>query len=208
MKRVPEMKMRDTIPWASVLLWLVPSAISLAAPNAIVAGRSIGRIRLGEPAKQATGPLGAATNADAASGRLWQVWTSPSSPSSTRYELDVLTVRDESGLHEYVEQLRVTSPWFATPQGVHVGSRLSAVIAAFPKVRRVNPDETPAKHQQIALYDDVGQGIAFEFAAATHGVPGSTECRAILVHPKRKSALDEYYPWYMPDDIGVLHDAL
>lgn len=202
------MSMQCKIFPASVLLWTVSCSLSLAAPNAIVAGRSIGRICLGEPAKQATGSLGAMTNADGASGRFWQVWTSRTSLSSKRYELDVLTVRDESGLHEYVEQLRVTSPWFATYRGIRVGSSLSAVSTAFPKVRRINPDATPAKHQQIALYDDVSQGITFEFAAEKHGVPGSTECRAILVHPKRKTALDEYYPWYMPDHNGVRHDAL
>ena len=180
-----------------VFLWFSLSSAALAGTNAIVPGRSIGQLCLGEAASTATTPLGLAASNDSAMGNTWQVWKSG-------YELDVLTIRDESGLHTFVEQVRVTSPWFATRRGIHVGSSFSAVRAAFPKMLRLNPDAKPTEHQVLALYDNVNQGILFEFAAAKHGVPSSAKCQAILVHPKRKTALLEYSDWYMPDDIGVL----
>ncbi len=111
-------------------------------------------------------------------------------------------VRDGSGRHDYVEQVRVTSPWFVTPQGIHVGSRLSAVLAAFPQARPVPSDASPPVHQRIALYDDRKQGITFEFANGRRvGSPPSL-CRAIVIHPKGQGVLDEYYPWYMADEKG------
>jgi hypothetical protein len=207
------MTMRNEIFTLVVILWITSCSVSLAAPDTIMPGRSIGHIRLAESAKQAMNSLGAMAVGDGASGRFWQVWISRTPQSAKHYELDVLTIRDMSGsdlkrMHEFVEQVRVTSPWFATHQGIHVGSSLSSVITAFPKVRRLNPDVTPTKHQKLALYDDVRQGITFEFAAAKHGVPGSTKCQAILVHPKRKNVLEAPYPWYMPDNNGVLRYAL
>ena len=182
----------------AVLLWAGSCLTALAGTNAIVPGRSVGSLRLGEAAKQATAPLGPASSSDATMGNSWQVWKS-------NHELDVLTIRDESGLHEFVEQVRVTSPWFVTRRGIHVGSSFSAVRVAFPKAQRLNPDVGPNKHQGLALYDDVNQGILFEFAAAKHGVPAVAKCRAILVHPRQKTALMEYAYWYLPDDQGVLH---
>ena len=181
-----------------LFLWGGSCSAALAGTNAIVPGRSVGSLLLGEAAKQATALLGSALSSDAAMGNQWQVW-------KTKYELDVLTVRDESGLREFVEQVRVTSPWFATRRGIHVGSSLSAVLAAYPKAQRLNPALEPAKGRELALYDDVNQGILFEFAMAKQAVLRSTKCQAILVHPKRKSALLEYSSWYMPDGIGILH---
>lgn len=111
-------------------------------------------------------------------------------------------VRDESGRHDYVEQVRVTSPWFVTPQGIHVGSRLSAVLAAFPQARPVPSDASPPVHQHLALYDDRKRGITFEFANGRRGVAPAVSCRAIVIHPKGHGVLDEYYPWYMADEEG------
>lgn len=77
-----------------VLLWICSYSFSFAASNKIVAGRSIGHVRLGESAKQATGSLGAAEREDAGSGHFWQVWASTSSHLSKQHELDVFSVRD------------------------------------------------------------------------------------------------------------------
>lgn len=186
----------------AVLFWIASCSAALAGTNAIVPGQSLGQLRLGEPASKAMAPLGKPASSDASMGRFWDVWKSHSKKSN--YELDLLTIRDGSGLHTFVEQVRVTSPWFKTRRGIHVGSRFSAVMAAFPKAHLLNP-ETGLKYREVALYDDISQGIMFEFAAAKHGVPASAKCRAILVHPKRKSAMSEYSPFYGPDGKGVLH---
>jgi len=176
----------------------------LAGSNIVVPGKSVGGIYLREPASQATVPLGQPSDGDTAMGRSWGVWVSRNSHPPKQYALDVLTIRDDTGLHEFVEEVRVTSPWFITRQGVSVGSSFATVLKAFPCAQLTDPDTNPKLHQTVALYDDVKHGILFEFEVGKRKCSPSTKCTAILIHPKGRNALDEYMPWYMKDDKGIL----
>jgi hypothetical protein len=194
--------------WLVVLLWLTASSAALAGSNLVIPGHSIGGIYLREPASRALPALGKPSTGDAAMGRFWAVWVTHISKSHRQYELDVLTIRDQTGLLEFVEQVRVTSPWFITRQGVRVGSTRSTVLKVFPDARLIDSNSTTHVHQNLVLYDDTRHGILFEFAVDNRRCIPSTKCSAILIHPKGQSALEEYLPWYMADTSGMLHNDL
>ena len=71
--------------------------------------------------------------------------------------------------------IRITSPWYHTANSISTGNTLPQILRSFPGARTIDQSQT--------LYDDVEQGIAFEFAGrATAGSP----CTAIMVHPPGK----------------------
>ena len=181
-----------------ILLWITSCSAALAGTSAIVPGKSIGRISLGEHEAQAIKPLGPTDGGDAASGHTWTIWKSPASHAGRQYELDVYTVNREGGLYRDVEQIRVTSPWYKTRHNVSVGSSLAAVKAAFPHIKRFKATVYPSGVKTAMLYDDVNQGISFEFGSAKTASANSEKCRAIMIHRHGSLAFNEAYSWYTP----------
>jgi hypothetical protein len=70
-----------------------------------------------------------------------------------------------------IDLIRGTAPAWRTANGVSVGSSLAQVRAKFPAATRAGNSPT--------IYDDVKQGVAFEFADQP---AASSPCIAIMVH--------------------------
>jgi hypothetical protein len=70
-----------------------------------------------------------------------------------------------------IDLIRGTAPGWRTANGISVGSSLAQIRTKFPAATRV--ENSPA------VYDDVKEGIAFEFA---NQPAASSPCIAIMVH--------------------------
>ncbi len=163
---------------ALAALTLSAAAPVLAAPSnafLVVPGHRIGHTLLGHDGAYMLAHLPEPARSDAGMSQRHFVWTSPAA-HGTQNTLFVhavsngaLNVKPLSGLT--FDTIRVTSPSFATQNGLHVGSTLAQIQRLFPHLRPANSDAT--------LYDDKKRGIAFEFARQ----PGAnTRAIAISVH--------------------------
>lgn len=145
----------------------------------IVPGRQIGRVHLGPDGDRT---LAALPEPDVA-GQVWarpeeteQLWMSHAPPRrhDTLYvhttANSLLNVKPHGGVT--IDLIRVTSPRFATREGLHAGSTLA-------QIRRRFPDARPGD-SRLFLYDEEHTGIAFEFAR-----PPLSNSRAIavMIHP-------------------------
>jgi hypothetical protein len=155
----------------------------------IVPGKSIGKVHLGTDFATVVTSIGEpdwkqAKEGDAAMGRFWYFW-----PGSRGTELDIYDIRGEqdSAAHpqNFIRQVRVTSSAFHTKDGLHVGSSLRSISQTDPHL------SLTLSTSKIRLYDDVRNGISFEFA--TSGSSHSAwRCVAIVIHPKNVGVFDEY----------------
>ncbi len=155
-------------------LLVLLSPVVRADPSLIVPGVGIGRTNLGPDGTEYLKRLPSPDAFDAGMMQDNLVWTSKTEGRALQ-TLYIHTVANgatgaqpESGVT--IDQIRVTSPIYHTPGGLHPGSTFAAIRHQFPDVRKVRGDED--------IYDDVRRGIAFEFA------PGKTRCIAITVYPK------------------------
>jgi len=122
-------------------------------------------------------------------GHTWAVYQS----RDGRRQWNVYTVRDETGLITTIRQIEVNSPRFHTPQGIHCGDSLRKIHRYFPHAALIARGRAG---KSTELYDDKAQGIAFEVEPTQ---PMSQErCTAILIHPKGKSATEEYSSLFEP----------
>ncbi|TPE45141.1 hypothetical protein [Pontibacter mangrovi] len=150
-------------------------------------GESIGKIELGMPGTNLAKILGEPDSTDAAMGKALLFWV-----DGQEY-VALYTVADFGGKDERpkVQQVQVTSPAFKTADGIGTGK-------ALPEIRRTYSGLQPlayyqnAQQQQVYIFDDRQQGIAFEVT-----LPDST-CTAITIHPKGESMTDAYLPLH-PD---------
>ena len=172
---------------------LAPPAPALN-PRLIAPGVGIGHIHLGEDADRATRSLGPQQDGDGAMGHFWGTWYSRDK-DKRRTELDVYSVRVGDGSRTLVEQVRVTSPYFRTAEGVGTVSTLAQIRRAFPALRAVSLHAPSGERSRTVMYDDRMRGIAFEFARSSRHVTSDVRCMAVLVHPRGKSATDEYSAW-------------
>lgn len=161
--------MKTTFPTllASALLLGSVCAASAAPPNAylVVPGHRIGHTLLGADGKRTLAALPKPTHSDAGMSQQYFVWTSPASHGKphTLYihavDKGALDAKPTDGLT--IDTIRVTSPAFATKDGLHVGSTLSQIRHQFPHLRSTSRFTNPSH----TLYDDKSRGIAFEFAS-------------------------------------------
>jgi hypothetical protein len=170
--------------WTIIVLVIatISGAVSLrhvsaqAGSNLIIAGESIGQTRLGRYGAAYLAKLPAPDADDSGMGRYRSVWLS----RKQRGHADSLYIYSvANGPREIkpfngvsIKLIRVTSPWYRTPDGLSTGSRLDQILRRFPHAQ-------PSDDSQ-SLYDDVKKGIAFEFAG--HAA-ASSRCMAIMVHP-------------------------
>lgn len=143
--------------------------------NLIVAGQRIGQTHLGRFGAVALAKLPSPDATDSGMGRYRSVWISrEGARTDTLYIYAVANdprdIEPRNGVSIWL--IRVTSPWYRTPEGLSTGSTFPRILHAFPGVRATDQSQT--------LYDDPKRGIAFEFARrATAG----SACIAIMVHP-------------------------
>ncbi len=127
----------------------------------IVPGKSIGQTRLNENAGLVFKRLGKPDDGDAAMGKSLATWYASHNPSG--YQTQVFCSRYMGGDENVsrVKQIRVTSPYFKTANGIGAGSTLKQINASF-KVRKTL---AYIENKQSFFVYDTNKGIAFEIAA-------------------------------------------
>lgn len=138
----------------------------------IIPGKKIGNTALGDDPDILLQRIGKPDASDAAMGKAWLVWNG----KDTDHTLAVFTTYADSNMRrKAIRHIRVTSPRFRTPEGIHTGSTRSAIAAVFPQMKAADLPFTDAAPR----YDAVSKGISFEFSGNT----GAATCTAILVYP-------------------------
>jgi hypothetical protein len=141
----------------------------------VVPGRSIGSLRLGTDPAISLPPLGPSATTDGAMLKAWATWYGQGKPAS---QLDVYTAPPpgDDGSHKSVQVVRATSAFFRLANGLHNGSTLTQIKAAYGRLPLAITYRLAAGTRY--LYDDVAHGIAFE----TDGTAAGSHCRALIVH--------------------------
>lgn len=154
----------------------------------IIPGESIGHVSLGMSSMALHDMMGKPDSGDAAMGKSLQFWVSKESDRHRNY-LAVYTVNnlDGSGSPPEVKQVQVTSPKFQTESGIGTGKTMDQVREQFHNLQPL-AYYTNEQKQQVYIFDDQAQGIAFEIT-----IPDSL-CKAITVHQKGKDVTETYLP--------------
>lgn len=135
----------------------------------IIPGERIGNTALGDDPENLLQRLGQPDASDAAMGKAWLVWNS----QKRTHTLAVFTTyADSNMMRKAIRQIRVTSPRFETPEGLHTGSTLLQIKRYFPGGKS---DATGP----VLRYNVATQGISFELEG--NGV--NATCTAVLVYP-------------------------
>ncbi|MEX8548580.1 MAG: hypothetical protein V5804_13335 [Mucilaginibacter sp.] len=125
----------------------------------IVPGKSIGQTKLQEDAVLVYKRLGRPDAGDAAMGKSLATWYA--GHRSLGYQTQVFFSRYMGGMDDItsrVKQIRVTSPYFKTAEGIGPGSTLKQINAFF-KVRKT---AAFTENKQRYFVYDTFKGIAFE----------------------------------------------
>ena len=133
------------------------------------------------------GLLGKPDYSDAAMGKALLIWYGKNKDSNNnRTEVDVMvSYRDTSMRGKAVKQIRITSDYFETKNGVKVHDDLHRIMKYFPDISKSDYHLTDSTK---AIYDDTVNGIAFEVAA----IDTQRICTAILVHAKNTPFVINY----------------
>ncbi len=158
-----------------------------AANSLIVPGQQIGDVHIGENMESVKRKLKQPTGGDAAMGHYWSFWESKTSrqPNGKPNVLGIYSGINADGSAVFVRQIRATSPYFRTCSSVSTGSSLLQVKHAFSNAQRIAYYQDSKKAPLVDIYDDVKQGIAFEFMRGGR-------CLAITVHRKGAKVTDNY----------------
>jgi len=149
----------------------------------LVPGRSAGPIHLGDADATLLEALGRPDFSDAAMGKavlLWRLRT-----DTAEYPLSVFTSRDMGNDETArIQQIRITSPRFETPESIRVGSTLREISSAYSHTLTIV--ETYEENGDTYTIYDADEGIAFELDPANC-------CVAIIIHQE-----DAEIPTYLP----------
>ncbi len=164
--------------------WFVKSkAITVApaqtpVPSAflVIPGKRIGMSTLNGSATTLYKSLGKPSSEDASmGGKSLITWTSKSVATN---EVNIYFNTPHFGtLHAQpkAQVIRVTSPRFMTQQKVGVGAALAQIQKYFKNVKKIASYMSPKTQQEVAIYDDIKSGIAFE-------INQQQNCVGITVH--------------------------
>lgn len=156
----------------------------------IIPGERIGKAVLNSDADNLGQLFGKPDMSDVAMGKAWLTWYSKNMDEhNNKTRLDIYTTYKDTGMREKtVQQVRTTSSYFITENGIHVYSSLEEIKKAFPAIQQV-PQSGDNVNEPV-MYDDVPVGIAFQIVVAND----QNICKAILIHNKGKKANDIYIP--------------
>ncbi|MEP7219581.1 MAG: hypothetical protein ABI876_11730 [Bacteroidota bacterium] len=167
------------------------SAASPAAMNPIVAGKSVGKVKVGEDFAMVVKTLGDPDSSDAGMGHVAASWGSKRAPGKAApHRLDIYASFNAEGSEHVVREIRVTSPRFTTAGGISTGSRFADIAKAYKSAHVVATYDDGAG--PVLIYDDVKSGIAFE-VMGPNGSPDG-HCVAIIVHETGRPVGMEYLP--------------
>jgi hypothetical protein len=152
----------------------------------IVPGERIGALKLGARTADVDSPLGEPDFSDAATGKASETWFvgvkrgDKGRPFHRPDEIALFCHRDTEGHHYLITEIAVTSPRFATADGIAPGSALAAIRSKFPQIKQLEADPNAdywPPFGEIEFYLDTKQGIGFAIRKSD-GV-----CVQILVAP-------------------------
>ena len=141
----------------------------------IVAGSSIAGVSLGPNGREELKKLGKPDRIDVGTSQSRQVWKwlRPEGRVETFFihtvSNSVIDATPADGVT--IDLIRSTAARFRTADGIAVGSTLDQIRKSFPDVAAVGGTPT--------IFDDLKQGIAFEFSSAPIG---HSICIAVMVH--------------------------
>jgi len=151
----------------------------------ITPGKSIGQTVLGQDAEAVFKRLGKPDAGDAAMGKALSIWYA--GHDTTGHQTMIYTSRQMGTNDEAarVKQIRVTSPWFMTADGIHNGSTLQQI----GKVYEVKKSATfTLKNETYTIYRSA-KGIAFE-------IDPQEICKGIIVFDAASQPGQMYLPFY------------
>lgn len=163
------------------LLFLLMITSQLASAQIawrIEPGKYIGNTKVGMPTADIINTLGKPDFGDAAMGKSWSGWYS--GVDSSKYAAIYSTTGPTGEAAYHVKQVRVNSSSFKTKSGIKVGSLLTSIKKAYPRISRIAVYENPSNHQRIEIYDEKNKGITFEITGKV--------CTAVAVHHTGESA--------------------
>ncbi len=156
---------------------------------AIVPGKRIGGVELGENFEGTVKTLGEPDSGDAGMGHVWGWWFSRGD-SAARHSLGIYASFNDSATGHFVRQIAVTSPVFVTADGISTNSTLGDILRVYTGARAV-ASYTSATGDTVYLYDDQPKGIAFD-VIRVGGDSAAGKCLSILVHMPGATAAGGY----------------
>ncbi len=146
------------------------AADSLGTSNwLIIPGKAIGHIRVNTDADSLRRVLGSPVSSDAGMGSAVLRWTGKD--EQDKWILSVFVQHNMGMADEHVARIKkamVTSPKFATIEGISVGQSLKAIGRSF-SLRQTG------SYKQFLIYSDISRGISFDIDSL------SDKCLAITV---------------------------
>jgi len=164
---------------------------SVPASALIIPGKSIGKILLKEDAELVYKQLGKPDSGDAAMGKSLSTWYANHNPKG--YQTQIFCSRYMGSPDENtsrVKQIRVTSPFFKTKEGIGAGSTLAQIQTKFKVVK------TASYLNKKLPYDifDNQNGIAFEIAGK--------KCTAVIIYLPGDRGGFTYLPFHAEKNQG------
>ena len=179
----------------SVSIDSLKKVFEAASNDTISPGISIGCIKLNETTDEVLKTLGQPDSSDAAMGKSLMQWFSKPTGKGIDTAVNSISVFISSNIgakdeHRKITHIRITSPYYKTPEHVGFGSTLTFIKMQYPTLKKpavTFSDKSTGKTVQI--YDEVKEGIAFE-------INEETKCIGITVHLPGKKAWETYFVKY------------
>ena len=151
----------------------------------IVPGKSIGLTSIGERADSVGAKLGRPDEGDAAMGKAISTWYSKGDKthSTTIFFTTNFGDKDEASR---ARQVRITSPYFKTKEGLSVGSPMDDISKVYPVLKKTGRYPSPKDaSQMVVVMDEPDKGIAFE-------IDPSYKCVGIVIHRPEDKPFETY----------------
>jgi len=151
----------------------------------IVPGKSIGLTSIGERADSVHAKLGRPDEGDAAMGKAISTWYSKGDKthSTTIFFTTNFGDKDEASR---ARQVRITSPYFKTKEGLSVGSPMDDISKVYPVLKKTGRYPSPKDaSQMVVVMDEPDKGIAFE-------IDPSYKCVGIVIHRPEDKPFETY----------------
>jgi hypothetical protein len=161
---------------------------TISGNQLIAPGKSIGLTSLGVDAETLEKNLGRPDRSDAAMGKAWLSWIGKKRDDhNNQTRLDIYTTYADTTMRsKAVKQIRVTSSFFKTKEGLGVYSGLVVIKQHHPGLKAIGSYREDGR--SFAIYDAISEGIAFEIVKA-----GNEEiCTGVIVHQPGVRVTDVY----------------
>ncbi len=148
--------------------------IEALAADTIFAGKGIGQLLLGQNFDEALQIEGDPYLVDTTKKTLMLQWKVRSADSVQYYT--IATFESTKSIKK-IKQIATTSFNFKTQEQVGVGSTLAFIKVQYPTLKKAIQTVANKVHEQVTIYDDVKEGIAFE-------INGADKCTVVGIHTK------------------------